>query len=236
MTKITFLIEEKEESCKLFENGVILCEIGKIFRCSETPIKRILIKILELKKYKEIAKEHLRESVQENIKMAWNLPRTEAQIQASQESGRKNIEKWNTEHPEEHRENGRKMGIKYGPENGRKVGIKYGPKNAQKMNKWKAEHHNWISKVEDRFYDEYLKPIFYDQDLRRQYYLKGINHAFDFALPDFKVLIEVDGDYTHSRPGRPERDAEINEFLWRTYPDWTLYRYTDADMRKLGIV
>ena len=93
---------------------------------------------------------------------------------------------------------------------------------------------NYSSGPEDRFYEEYLEPIFYDQDLRRQYYIPGFNHAFDFALPDFKVVLEVDGDYIHSLPGRKERDAEIDAFVKKV--GWKIYRYNDAAMRKLGII
>ena len=105
-----------------------------------------------------------------------------------------------------------------------------------KLPRTKKQLKNFQSSWEDKFYDEYLFPIFRDCDLRRQYYLKELNHAFDFAILECKVLIEVDGDYTHSRPGRKERDVEINEFVWRTYPDWQLFRYNDKDMKKLGII
>ena len=144
------------------------------------------------------------------------LPRTEKQIEAAQKSIVKTFIKWRTEHPEEYRKSCQKGG-----------------RNAADTN---AKNLNFVSSWEDKFYDEYLFPIFRDCELRRQFYLKGLKHPFDFAVVECKILIEVDGDYTHSRPGRKERDAEINEFVWRTYPDWQLFRYYDEDMKKLGII
>ena len=90
---------------------------------------------------------------------------------------------------------------------------------------------NWISSWEDKFYDEYLEPIF-GYDLQRQYYIPEINHRFDFAILDFRVLIEIDCDYWHQF--HKERDAQIDN--WAKQNDWQVFRYNDKDIRNLGII
>ena len=106
--------------------------------------------------------------------------------------------------------------------------------NAQKMGKLpktEKQRKNWVSSWEDKFYDEYLEPIF-GYDLQRQYYIKEINHRFDFAILDSRVLIEIDGDYWHQF--HEERDAQIDE--WAKQNNWKLYRYNNKNMKKLGII
>ena len=93
----------------------------------------------------------------------------------------------------------------------------------------------FISSWEDKFYElltNHYEPKF---KIERQYRMRGLRHQFDLAIPFLKILIEIDGNYYHSLPGVPERDAQINEFVWRTYPDWTLYRYSDEHMKTLGV-
>ena len=41
-----------------------------------------------------------------------------------------------------------------------------------------------------------------------QFRVKGINHNFDFHIPNTNILIEVDGDYWH---GNPEKFKKLNE-------------------------
>lgn len=94
----------------------------------------------------------------------------------------------------------------------------------------------WISNPEHLFYLKCLTKLFPLRFVKRQFYLKGLNHSFDFALPKFKILIEIDGDYFHSLPGKKERDVEINEFVYRTYPDWILIRYSDNDLKRMDIL
>ena len=118
-------------------------------------------------------------------------------------NGRKNLAKWRKEHPEEQAELGRKA----------------------------ADSKNFISSWEDKFYDEYLEPIF-GYDLQRQYYIPEINHRFDFVILDSRVLIEVDGDYYHQF--HEERDAQIDK--WAKDNGWTMFRYSDKDLKKLGII
>ena len=60
--KFIYSIEEKEKIFELFNNGAILSEIGKFFKCSYGTIGKVLIGLLGIEQYKEIAKEHLRES------------------------------------------------------------------------------------------------------------------------------------------------------------------------------
>ena len=173
----------------------------------------------------------------------WKHP-TKAMIKAAQ----KNFKIWQkagTEtaakipRTEKQLENTRKMGKRPPTKNQiearRKIGRKMGPINIIKMLKANAKNHNYISRPEQAFF-ELLCSQNPDLTIKQQKYLKGLNHPFDIMIPELKQLIEVDGDYTHSRPGRKERDVEINEFVWRTYPDWQLFRYCDEDLKKLGII
>ena len=153
------------------------------------------------------------------------------------------------------RELGQKFGCSYstikrrlittlGSENYKKIARTHiqesGAKNITKYNKSKegressakrAENKKFVSSWEDKFYDEYLEPIF-GYDLQRQYYIPEINHRFDFAILDSRVLIEIDGDYWHQFCKK--RDAEIDLFAKKA--GWKVYRYNDADLKKMGII
>lgn len=94
----------------------------------------------------------------------------------------------------------------------------------------------FVSSWEKKFYDILIKHYQPYYKIKRQFYLKGLNHPFDFAIPDVKILIEIDGIYFHNLYGGKERDAEINEFVWRTYPDWSLFRFDDNDLKNMGLI
>lgn len=106
-----------------------------------------------------------------------------------------------------------------------------------KLNRLKARCLNlsYVSNPEHLFYLKCLTKFFPIRFIYRQFYLKGLNHSFDFSVPKFKILFEIDGNYFHSLPDRVERDAEINEFVWRTYPDWVLFRFSDENLKGLNI-
>ena len=218
-----FSKEERVEMSCQYENGVTLGEIGAIFQCSWQTISGILIKEFGEESYKKIVKKHLKKN---------------------------------------HQELGRKLGKKYGPENGKKngpenikkahklprsekqlehsrksgkkVGRKYGLINLEKMLEANAKNHNFTSRPEALFYITRLTKNFYPKDIIPQYYIKEIKHRVDFAVPSQKLLFEVDGDYTHSRPGRKERDAQIDK--WAKDNSWTMFRFNDKKMKKLGII
>ena len=100
----------------------------------------------------------------------------------------------------------------------------------------KVTHKYWVSKPENQFYKQILRRKFNEQDIKQQYFLSGLNHPFDFAIPELKILIEIDGDYWHKQLHKIKRDVEINEFVWRTYPDWRFYRFDDSDLKRLKII
>lgn len=114
--------------------------------------------------------------------------------------------------------------------------IETSQKNGQKLVDWNITHEYWVSGFENRFYEYILRKKFDEKDIKRQYRLLGSNHPFDFAIPKLKFLIEIDGDYWHKQPTKINRDAEINEFVWRTYPDWILYRFDDSDLKRLEVI
>ena len=230
-----FSEKEKAEMLRRLKDRESTRKIAKVFRCSQSTICRYLLKKYG-DEYIKIVTENWGLTLQENGQKMNTHPNT---IAVRPETGRKlglkwgakNRQKWNAEHPEERIELGRKVGQLPRTEKQ----IETFQENGKKLVEWNASHHNWVSRPEQVFFD-FLCSQNPTLLIKQQYYLKGLNHPFDVVVPELKQLIEVDGDYTHSRPGRKERDAEINEFVWRTYPNWQLFRYNDEDLRKLGIL
>lgn len=64
----------------------------------------------------------------------------------------------------------------------------------------------------------------------RQHYIKDIEDAFlsDFFFPDFNLVIEVDGIYWHTLPGRAELDEKRNKQLQEK--GYNIIRFTDKDI------
>ena len=91
----------------------------------------------------------------------------------------------------------------------------------------------WISSWEDQFYTRLLK-YFDTEDIKRQFYLDGLRHAFDFGIPSLKILIEIDGNYYHSF--HQSRDKKINEFVQQNYSDWVLFRFNDEILKEANII
>ena len=268
--KIELKNVEKLEMILLFNIGKTLKEIGKVFNCSGTSVGRILISEMDTNEYKRIAKERQKENGQKAFQKLGKLPKTEKQIETCRENGRNSRKKWNAKHPEEHKKNGRKAGLKYGlenlkkawklprtllqietcRENGRKTGsiniTKYnesekGRENTKKLHESNAKNHNFISRPEAIFYITHLSKNFWLKDIVPQYFIKEIKHRVDFAVPSQNLLFEVDGDYYHGHSGDPEmdkerleRDAEVDK--WAKDNGWTIFRYNDEKMKKLGII
>lgn len=70
-------------------------------------------------------------------------------------------------------------------------------------------------------------------DYETQYRLEGDGRPFDFYLPP-ATLIEVDGIYWHSLPGRPEQDAAKTALAEER--GYRLVRVTDVEIRERGVV
>lgn len=214
--RYNFSNDDKLKIAQSFKTGAILDELARKFGCSRNPIGKIIIEVLGIKQYKEIVKKRLIENIIKRNKS---------------EKGRVTS-----------RENGQKYGIK------NLVEYNFSEKYSElhsKVSKRAAqiaiERGNFISSWENKFYDEYLFPIFRDCDLRRQYYLPGLNHPFDFAIVECRILIEVDGDRWHGHSGNPEWDREalrkmskIDKFAQEA--GWSIYRYNDDAMRAFGIL
>ena len=77
---------EREKICEIFKNGVIIRKIAEIFKCSGTPIRKVLMEILGLEKYAEIAKLHSKENRQKTVRKMQNHPNT---IAVRLENGRR---------------------------------------------------------------------------------------------------------------------------------------------------
>lgn len=214
-----------------FKDGYTIDEISKIFLYHKIKIGRTLKKRYG-EKYEKIVKLHMKRArslnmqllnkkprtinqieaskinVKRAIKLAQKLPRTEKQIQHSKDNFSKTK---TTKQLEASRENGKKVGA------------------------WCLENRNYISSWENKFYGRLLN--YFDKlEIKRQFYLKDLQHPFDFAIPSLKLLIEIDGNYFHSLPGRAERDAVINEFVRENYSDWVLFRFNDEILKEANII
>ena len=215
-SKHNFLDKEKIQMAKLYEDGMILREIGKNFNCPYSTIRKNLIEFLGEERYKKISKEHKRES----IKRAHNLPRSEKQIMQ--------LEKLHSlPRSEKQLEN-----IKKATEVAHNL-----PRSEKQLENIKKAHEAcvkgiWISNPEHRFFLTCLSKMFFLKDIEKQYYLKGLNHAFDFAIPSQKLLFEIDGDYWHK--DRKERDVEIDNFAKSA--GWSIFRFNDSKLKELKII
>ena len=240
--KIDFSNSKKIKMIKLFEDGMSLIEIRKIFECSFSTVRKNLINFLGLENYKKIAKEHSQENArkigrkygQENVKkaqeVAATLPRSKKQRETSREIGRKVGSLPKTEKQREaSQENGRKSGreniIKYNKS-------KKARENIKKVHKFNAENHNWISNPEHLFFLKCLTKMFFLKNIKKQFYLKGLNHAFDFAIPSQKLLFEIDGDYWHK--DRKKQDTEIDTFAKSV--GWSIMRFDDKKLKELKVI
>ena len=120
------------------------------------------------------------------------------------------------------------------------LGKKYSEKSKDQMSEsrinYMRKNYLYVSNPEHLFYLKILIRMFPLRLVKKQYVLKGLRHAFDFAIPEAKMLFEIDGDYYHSLISNIKRDAYVNEFVYRTYPDWTLLRYNDSDLRRMEVL
>ena len=234
-----FSNSERAKITNGYKYGVTINKLAQKFGCSGTPIGKVLIEELGLENYKKIAKEHSRKNSQKSIKKAQEASSQKRKIIFSESE---KIEMWRL-----FKEDGMgaiQIGEKFGCSRGPIVGmfiLEHPDEYKNIAEKHCKQNKNYISSWEDKFYDEYLFPIFRDCDLRRQYYIIGLKHVFDFAIVECNILIEVDGGRWHGHSGNPEQDnealkkmAKINEFVKKSC--WKLYRYNDEDLRKLGII
>ena len=220
--KYQFSNSEKEKICELFENGVILKEIGKIFRYSKTSIRKILIKKLGLEKYKEIAKKHLKETRSKNLK------------------------KWMKENPEEHKKicqkGGQKGGLISGPKNitkaqklprtenqcesSRKNGQITGPENIKKYLQTCQRNNASI-------YEKQFKNALEDENILFEWQVIidfPEENFLKFAVADFlvdsNIIIEIDGGTHQIDPSYDIRRDEICMNL-----GYTIFRFSHEDIK-----
>lgn len=67
----------------------------------------------------------------------------------------------------------------------------------------------------------------------KQTYLCKTTFA-DFFFPEYKIVVYVDGDYWHTRPGSREKDARINNILAKA--GYTVYRFWASEIEKSAMV
>ena len=223
----------KEIVIKLYQMDFSTQYISKMLHCSVGPIRKFLRERKLLKGHRAGCGEknpmyHKSHSTKQLLqiqkwrKAAWNAPRSEKQFEQCQKMGQAPKTK------------NQLIGCQKG-------GQKAGPININCAIEWNAKNGAWISRPEALFYITRLSKNFYLKDIVPQYYIKKIKHRVDFAIPSQKLLFEVDGDYYHGHSGnaqidkeRIKRDKEIDK--WAKENGWTIFRYTDKDMRKLGII
>lgn len=63
-----------------------------------------------------------------------------------------------------------------------------------------------------------------------QFYLKEAKHVFDFRIKGTNILIEVDGRYYHTLPGRRKKDYGINRLAKKL--GYRVLRFWDKDIMK----
>lgn len=214
-----FSPKEKNLIVEKFKDGNSYKEFGKEFKCSWSPIKKVLIERLGEMEYFRIAKEHIREGEKKGIIAAAKKPPTRKKIKSNYENG-KNA--------------GELPKVPSQIAATRRMGEKYGPINILKAHEANDKNHNFVSKPEAMFYITILSRTFFLKDIVPQFHIKDLNHRVDFAVPRNHLFFEIDGDYYHSLPGKKERDVEINE--WSQNNSWIMLRYHDSDLKKLNVI
>ena len=126
------------------------------------------------------------------------------------------------------------------------VGRKHSEETKEKMSetakqKWETgdigEKKHYTSKLEEKFI---LTLDVLDIKYTRNFYSKSIKAFYDFYLPDYNILIEVDGDFWHCNPNKfpdpkyesqkynLERDKEKNQ--WANENGYKLIRFWEDDI------
>ena len=70
------------------------------------------------------------------------------------------------------------------------------PKTRNKTVRKRSHAKYGTSKLEDRFAEEFLDRL--GVEYQRQFEARDIGRFYDFYLPEYNLIIEVDGDYYHS--------------------------------------
>lgn len=194
----------------LFRKGISMRKIAKHFGCSITPIRNFLITFFDKNEYETYWHENRRRNM---IKRNRSKKGRATSIKNGQKA--------------------QKIRTEISARLPRSLKQKEQIKNWQKAGQ-EATRELYVSSWEDKFFLICLTKMFFSKDIKRQFYLKGLNHAFDFAIPEFKILFEIDGDYWHNQSERKKRDAKIDNFVNDT--DWILFRYNDEDLKKLEVI
>ena len=95
------------------------------------------------------------------------------------------------------------------------------------------------SKLENHFAKEFLDKL--GVKYERQYYAESIKRYYDFYLPDWNLLIEVDGDYYHSKglvyedmSPMQKRNNRVDKLKneWAVLNGYNLIRVWESDINK----
>lgn len=122
------------------------------------------------------------------------------------------------------------------------IGRKHSEETKEKMSESAIERiivtdQNHSSKLEEKFL--FMLDIM-DIEYKRFFYAKSIKAFYDFYLPDYNILIEVDGDFWHCNPNKfldpkyesqknnLKRDKEKNQ--WALENRYKLLRFWEDDI------
>ena len=95
------------------------------------------------------------------------------------------------------------------------------------------------SKLEDKFATEFLDKL--DVKYEKQFHAESIDRYYDFYLPDWNLLIEVDGDYYHSKglvyedmSPMQKRNNRVDKLKneWAVLNGYNLIRVWESDINK----
>lgn len=103
------------------------------------------------------------------------------------------------------------------------------------------KENGYQSTWEGLFIEKILLPHYSDYKITRLHYLKGFNHAYDIAIPELKILIEIDSDYRHGHSGnvqmdkeRLARDSQID--IWAKQNSWKIFRFNNKKLKEMGVI
>lgn len=132
--------------------------------------------------------------------------------------GEKN-NRWGTRHSEETKKRMSEVAM----------GRKFSNATRQKLSEWNVNHPNRVFK--DTSIELKVEAELQKRGINYQKQVPLCNVAIvDFYLPEYRIVIECDGDYWHSREKTKIKDEEKTKVL--TFNGFNVYRFWERDINK----